>query len=551
PLVLIAVGAIFYVTYGKYKVEVQQEVQRELIHMAHDGQNLVQGDWLDGINSPADYQNADYLKIEKNLTFQDHYGKFYTTVYKYATNHLYSIIDDNYPMFASAPTFKFEPGMTCQTRNVNDTWSEVTDYNLVVQQKGFLACQSSDDDGNWLFGLGPIFNTDKTQVVGVYEVGINTSAFTARVDKIMRQDLWMMGTLLLLLVVILVVGTRSMLRSIWKLQEGAGQLANEQWDVVVDIKSRDEVAVLANTFNFMAQNIRQYIAATTDLSNSYKRFVPQQQLDMLGKPSILDVHLGDQVEREMSVLVSTIRSFHEISKDMTPEENFAFMNKFLQYIAPAVRDHNGLINKYLGNGVLALFPDQPLSALQASVEMRQSLATYNAERVKRGKKPISIGIAIHKGPLVLGIIGEGQRLDGNVLSEDVNFVTELEALSEKVGATLLIPAELMRSIDQSGQFAYRTLGLLKFAGQEEAVELCDVFEADLDAQKKLKAKTKEMFERAIVMYQQGRFYDARELFIQVIKQNQDDKIAKLYFYQCDEFFQRGTSRDWQGTLDVT
>jgi hypothetical protein len=198
-----------------------------------------------------------------------------------------------------------------------------------------------------------------------------------------------------------------------------------------------------------------------------------------------------------------------------------------------------------------LFPDQPLAALETAVVMRKSLQEYNEGRVRKGKMPVDLGIAIHKGPMVLGIIGEGQRLDGNVLSDDVNFVSALEELSVKVGATLLIPADLMRVIDPASKFGARSLGLIRFEENEQPTELCDVYDAESDGQRKLKAKTKALFEQAVLMYQQGRFYDARERFLQVIKQNQEDKIAKLYFYQCDEFFQRGTSADWNGTLDVS
>jgi TolA-binding protein len=67
----------------------------------------------------------------------------------------------------------------------------------------------------------------------------------------------------------------------------------------------------------------------------------------------------------------------------------------------------------------------------------------------------------------------------------------------------------------------------------------------------LKEKTKALFEQAVMLYQVGRFYDAREAFVQVIKVNRQDKAAKLYFYLCDEYFQNGTTEEWNGTLSVS
>lgn len=551
PLVLVAVAAIFYFMYNEYKSDVLHEVEHNLMTKVHEGQVTINTDALKRVTSPLDYKNNDYQQITAKLNFDDNEGKFFMTVYKMTGDKLYSVVDASYKMFEPFNT-KVGKNMVCEATNSidSDQWTSVDSYDAVKTYK-YMACSNKDEWGSWLSAMGPLYSADHSQVVGVYEMGLYPGAYNSKIDAFLQQDLKLFTTLCLIVMVLLIIGTQTLMTPIFKLQDGASKLANEQWDVEVNVKTRDELALLARTFNFMARNIREYIAATTNLSNSYKRFVPQQQLDMLGKPSILDVQLGDQVEREMSVLVVKIRSFHEISKDMSPEENFSFMNKFLQYIAPPIRDHHGLINKYLGDGVLALFPDQPLAALETAVVMRKSLEEYNDGRTRKGKMPVDLGIAIHKGPMVLGIIGEGQRLDGNVLSDDVNFVSALEELSIKVGATLLVPADLMRMIDPESKFGSRSLGLIQFEENEHPTELCDVYDADSEGQRKLKAKTKALFEQAVLMYQQGRFYDARERFLQVIKQNQEDKIAKLYFYQCDEFFQRGTSADWNGTLDVS
>jgi adenylate cyclase len=88
-------------------------------------------------------------------------------------------------------------------------------------------------------------------------------------------------------------------------------------------------------------------------------------------------------------------------------------------------------------------------------------------------------------------------------------------------------------------------------GMSEPVHLYDVYQGDPDTIRLLKDRTKALFEEAVMLYQVGRFYDAREAFLMVIKQNRQDKAAQLYFYLCDEYFQNGTTKDWNGTLSVS
>ena len=108
--------------------------------------------------------------------------------------------------------------------------------------------------------------------------------------------------------------------------------------------------------------------------------MPHDFLRFLGKGSIIEVKLGDQVQKEMTVLFSDIRSFTTLSEYMTPEENFKFLNSYLNRIGPEIRSHNGFIDKYIGDAIMALFPERPDDAVRAAVAMREKLREYNDER---------------------------------------------------------------------------------------------------------------------------------------------------------------------------
>ena len=147
------------------------------------------------------------------------------------------------------------------------------------------------------------------------------------------------------------------------------------------------------TFGFsVAQNMndlkRLALEQQMRLTKAYQRFVPEQLLRNLEKKSILDVKLGDQVQKEMSILFSDIRSFTTLSESMTPEENFRFVNSYLSRMGPLVREHHGYIDKYIGDAIMALFDRSPDDAVKTSVEMLATLREYNEGRLRAGYDPI-------------------------------------------------------------------------------------------------------------------------------------------------------------------
>jgi Adenylate cyclase, family 3 (some proteins contain HAMP domain) len=118
------------------------------------------------------------------------------------------------------------------------------------------------------------------------------------------------------------------------------------------------------------------------LSAAYGRFVPHDFISLLEKPSIIDVKLGENQERDMTVLFADIRSFTALSENMTPPENFAFINTYLEKISPAIRRNNGFIDKYIGDAVMALFPSSSSDGVRAAIDMQKEVNIYNQQRQK-------------------------------------------------------------------------------------------------------------------------------------------------------------------------
>jgi class 3 adenylate cyclase/HAMP domain-containing protein len=537
PILIIAMVMLSNFIYDSFSSRMEDEMQKQLLLLARNGQNIINGDQLNRLTSPNDYMNKDYQTIRSKMNFlfesEDAANRkgLYSTLYKYENGEIFIMMDDD----DGVNMYKPFP---------------VNDQNRLVVEKGeVLTDRWEDATGKWLYAIGPIYDSSG-KIVGVYETGRDLNVLYQSNQTIYKSVMRNIGLISVVLLVLVLAVTYYLLSSLRKLRKSVMEMANGNWDVRVNIRSQDEVGDLGEQFNRMALHIRTYIKDITSFSEASHRFVPQQIFKYLGKKGITDIHLGDQVQQNMTVMVANIRSFHQLSKQLSPKQNFDFMNMFLKRFSPFVRTEEGLISKYLGAGFMALFPARNEDALRAAVAIRRELVSYNESLKASGFAAVDLGMAIHKGPLMLGIVGEEQRMEGNVISDDVNITATLERMSDTMGASILVTRTFFEQLRSPEKYRFRQLGRVRIEGKDDPIELIDVYEGDSDSERGLKDRTRLMFEKGIMLCQEGRFFDARETFIEVIKINRFDKAAKLYFYLCDEYYQKGSTEGWNGTLAV-
>lgn len=287
-------------------------------------------------------------------------------------------------------------------------------------------------------------------------------------------------------------------------------------------------------------------AELAELNKAYECFVPREFLNLLRKDNIINVKLGDQIQQEMSVMFCDIRAFTTLSESMTPQESFHFLNQYLSRVSPIIRQHNGFIDKYIGDAVMALFPEDPEDALQCAIKMQIAVKRYNIQLQKEDKRPISIGIGIHTGSMMLGVIGEDKRKQGTVISDAVNLADRLEGLTKKYGASIVISSQTLKGIANPSRFNYRFLDTVKVKGKDKAVSVFEVFDGNTSAEIKLKLKTKSDFEDGLSFYYDKQFARACVKFDQVLKQNTEDKAAQFYLERAAHFMVHGIPADWTG-----
>ncbi len=225
------------------------------------------------------------------------------------------------------------------------------------------------------------------------------------------------------------------------------------------------------------ENARLY-ERVNRISRSYSRFVPHRFLEIIGKPQITELRLGDQIQRDMTVLFADIRGFSTLSEAMSPADNFVFINDYLQAIAPSIERSGGFIDKYIGDAIMALFPDSADSALAAARDVLEALAAFNAQRAERGAPPVQIGIGLNSGPLMLGTVGHGERMDCTVISDVVNVASRLEGLTKQHQTPIILSGETRRRLSPGARALTREIGRARVRGRTSEVRLYALTEVD-------------------------------------------------------------------------
>jgi len=307
--------------------------------------------------------------------------------------------------------------------------------------------------------------------------------------------------------------------------------------------------LLSYQLGISIENVKLY-ENMYSINRMYQKFVPLPFLNTLGYDSILSVKLGDQIQREMTIMFTDIRSYITISELLSPEENFRFINEYLSYTAPCIEAHGGFINQFTGDGIMALFTDAD-QALKATISMQQEVRRYNKARENSNQHSIKVGIGLHTGLIMLGVIGDMDRHDTGVISNEVNTTSRIEGLTKMFDASILVSESTLSKIENLSEYNYRYLGSVQVKGRTASVKVFECFSGDSDNIIELKKQTLVDFSEGLKSYFERDFIIAAGHLKKVLTVNPGDVTAERYFRHAAELMVKGVGADWSGVEIMT
>jgi len=330
-------------------------------------------------------------------------------------------------------------------------------------------------------------------------------------------------------------------------------------------KKKDEVGRLTQNFMVMKDKILEQLKyfrlkvqertvelaeaneRLTRVNEANSRFVPQEFLNYLGRKSILDIKLGDHVEKDMTILFSDIRNFTRHSESLSPQQNFDFINSYLKTTAPLVKKHGGFIDKYIGDSMMALFPEDPDHAIQTAIESIGAVDLYNKEHKEELKEPIVVGIGIHSGHLILGTIGAEKRMETTVISDAVNIASRMEGLTKLYQSPIIVTGSLIRKLANPELFNFRKIDMVKAKGKQNISEIYEVLDGISDPRQfDLKLQTREQYEKALILYRNKEINESIAIFKDIAAINPMDIAAQIFLKRCGGLIKDGIPDNFDG-----
>jgi adenylate cyclase len=272
--------------------------------------------------------------------------------------------------------------------------------------------------------------------------------------------------------------------------------------------------------------------------------------EILKDPSKLKLG-GDK--KNLSVMFSDIRGFTSISEKLSPEELVHLLNEYLTAMTDVVFKYDGLLDKYIGDAIMAVFgapldqPDHALRACRTGIEMMSELRRLREKWAAEGRPDINIGVGINTGDMVVGNMGSQMRFDYTVIGDSVNLASRLEGTNKEYGTNIII-SEFTHEIIKDELFC-RELDAVRVKGKKLPVRIFELLGDRKDA-----AQWQEFvdrFEAGLAKYHAGLWDEAIVAFRGVLEVRPADFPAKLYIDRCKALKESPPEEEWDGIFTMT
>ncbi len=277
------------------------------------------------------------------------------------------------------------------------------------------------------------------------------------------------------------------------------------------------------------------------------RFVPRPFLEFLGRSDLTLVERGDSIRQHLGILFSDLRGFTSLAETREAQEIFDLLNRYLDTVVPAIHNNYGFVDKYIGDAIMALFPNQAERAVQAGIDMFHELYAF----VEKTKVPLKMGIGIHWGEVVLGTLGSKERWESTVIGDTVNLAARLEGMTKAYDCPLIISEALVNALPETHTFDLRPLDLVRVKGRSTPVTIYEVINAHPVEEQSGRISSLELSLNGFECYRRGEFTEAIKIFSTMKKQNAYDPLPNIFLKRCKELAQSRLDPEWSGVYNHT
>lgn len=540
PCVAAIVVVLCFVLLESFRDVHSEQVLKQMIAVNEVAAKLIDGDRIAQITDMEAVDNGSIYRYHRILADildqnQGYWNKKYDfIIYAFVSydgeetlTDIASSFDYNIP-YNSLITFEEEGGKVMENIE-GDSHSE--SYNLTAS------------DGKQFYVVDTGIYDSNGNLVGTLELSADIDTIDEMLDSLYFRIFVCLIIFIPLLIGVIALITFINVRNLYRVQKAVGEIASGDFTARVSKPPKDEVGQIGKSVNQMAEQLDAYFQTMEKNEKFYYKFVPEKFRELLHKDELTDLALGDAESAELTVLFCDIRAFSLNSEMMTAKENFDFVNIVYGKAGPIIRKHNGFIDKYIGDAIMALFENAD-DAVQAGIELYREVVLNPATAEQLGVSSINIGIGIHSGMARIGIVGEEERMSGTVISNTVNLSSRLESLTKRYGAAMIISKDTLDRLSNPDDLNTRYLGMVQVAGVNEVKSLYEVLDCFSEKDRQFRDAVKDDFREAIRLYHLGDLHSALQLFKSIKAKNAaqgvEDRAVELYTEYIEEQLKQDT-----------
>ncbi len=288
------------------------------------------------------------------------------------------------------------------------------------------------------------------------------------------QDFFILLAVTASMIVALIGGriAASVTKPVSRLVEGVNRISSGDLTGKVEVDRSDELGILARAFNEMTRGLEE----KEKVRALFGKVVSHQIAEELLRSDV--VSLGGET-RVVTVLFSDLRNFTTTCEKMAPEAVLHFLNRYLDRMARIVEKHGGVIDKFIGDAIMAIFgapvhqPDHAMRAIKCAREMHVALEKLNRELADENLSLIGMGVGVHTGEVVAGNMGSENRLNYTVIGDTVNVAARLESETKSVGHSPLFSQTTLEAAALEKSDAI-LIGPLHVKGREQPISVYSI-----------------------------------------------------------------------------
>lgn len=509
PMIVVALIIFGLIAFSYYKSSIQTNFEKQTEDEGNMLTALFGQESFNEIEYPYDYTSEAYSYLLSQLKTRD----LYSRVIYYESGTLYIGVDENSPCF-----YPFGIWMNLDAESL---------YKKAALTGNAVTGTIRDELGERLVCITPVGGVSGDTVY-LLETGIYTSNINEYVKAYLGQFAIICIVFIILTIVVLSISYYRILLPLNEVKAVMKDFTDGNTNARIETTSEDEIAGISRIFNNMADDMMLQIHNLQKMGDTYYRFVPVSVISLLGMDNLGDLSLGSKIVGKYPVLKAELK----LPRTADDEDIESITNRFFNTINNFAGQNEivPIVDSASLDSIMLICQKGVQSAIAAALSILAKIDSDNAA-IGDVNQQININFVLHETEIDFGICGDADRYVLALFAPEVPKLMKNGRFFDLSGSRLLVTSEAFDLLENKELFANRYAGAVKVAGR--SMGMYDIYDDRSAEEIRLIKQSSRIFQKAMQLYEQGTYYEAKNLFAMVLRENPRDYVAKYYIFQCE------------------